>query len=191
MSRATPSLPADPRGRTRRWRAARAFLRDGRGGAAVEFAIVGVPLLALIVGGLQVCVLFFAGQALETFTETTGRAILVGTTQASGYTQAQFKASLCAKLPSLFQCSNLFVDVTTVSSFASANLAAPTLTYDSTGNVTNTWNYAPGTAGDIVVLRLMYLWPVVGLPNGVSFANQTAGGRLLLTTAVFQNEASS
>lgn len=171
--------------------APRALLRDRRASVAVEFGLVAVPFLVLIVGTLQASVIFFAEQALETFTVTTGRSILVGTTTSQGYTQAQFKASLCASLPSLFRCSNLYVDVTTVTSFASANTAPPTLTYDSSGNVSNTWNYTPGNPGDIVVLRIIYLWPVIGLPNGVSFANQVSKKYLMQSTAVFMDEAST
>lgn len=164
------------------------FLRDEGAAAAVEFALVSTPLVLLLFGTLQVSIMFFAGQALQTFLETTGRAILVGAAQQNGYTQAQYKASLCAQLPSLFSCSNLYVDVTTVSSFSNANTTNAKLTYDASGNVTNKWNYNLGASGDIVVLRLMYLWPVIGLPPNVTFSNQAGGGRLLLATAVFQNE---
>ena len=166
----------------------RRLLRDQRGATAVEFGLIAAPFVLLLFGTLQYSIMFFAQQALETFCETTGRAILVGSAQANNYSQAQYKASLCAQLPTLFSCSNLYVDVTTVTNFSSANTGNATLTYDQNGNVKNVWNYNLGNGGDIVVLRLMYLWPVFGLPLGVNFANQANGGRLLLTTAVFQNE---
>ena len=162
--------------------------RDTRGVAAVEFALVAAPFIALLLGMLQVSIIFFVGQALETFVETTGRAILVGSTQQANYTQAQFKSSLCAAIDSIFKCPNLYVDVTTINSFSGANTALPQLTFDSSGNVTNSWNYNLGSSGAIVVLRLMYQWPVYGLPFGMTFANQANGSRLLMATAVFKNE---
>jgi hypothetical protein len=36
------------------------------------------------------------------------------------------------------------VDVTNVTNFSSANTALPTFTYDSNGNITNTFAYTPG-----------------------------------------------
>ncbi len=155
---------------------------------AVEFGIVCLPFLSIILAGLQISIVFFAGQALESFTENAGRSILVGASQQQNLTQAQYKASLCAALPSLFSCSNLYIDVTTVTSFTASNLNLPQLTFDGSGNVTNTWQYNLGSSDSIVVLRILYQWPVFVLPDAVSFANQTNGSRLLMATAVFQNE---
>ncbi len=161
---------------------------DRRGAAAIEFAMVSVPFLLIVLGALQVSIIFFAGQALETFAEGVGRNILTGNTQKQNLSATQYKSLLCAQLPVLFQCSNLLVDVTTSASFTSANVTMPTLTFDVNGNVTNSWNYNTGGPGDIVVLRMMYQWPIVGLPSSVSFANQGNGNHLLLATAVFKNE---
>jgi hypothetical protein len=75
------------------------------------------------------------------------------------------------------------IDVQTASSFTSANMSAPELTYNKEGQVTNTWQYNPGNPGDIVVVRLMYQWPFAGL-----FANLSNGDRLMMATAAFKNE---
>ena len=171
----------------REWtRLVRSVLARHDGAAAVEFALVAAPFLVLLLGMLQVSILFFTNQALETFTETTGRSILTGTTQSHNYSQSQYKAAVCAQLYSIFKCSNLYVDVTTVSAFTGANTQLPSLTFDANGNVTNTWNYNTGSNNSIVVLRLMYQWPVINLPLGVGFGNQSNGSRLLMATAVFK-----
>jgi hypothetical protein len=52
--------------------------------------------------------------------------------------------------------------------------------------VTNTWNYNIGGAGDIVVLRVIYLMPVIGGPL-FALANSN-GARVLMATSVFKNE---
>ena len=54
--------------------------------------------------------------------------------------------------------------------------------------MTNTWSYKPGAAGDIVIIRVMYDWPVVGGPMALGLANQSNGTRLLVGTAVIKNE---
>jgi Flp pilus assembly protein TadG len=162
------------------------FLPNKDGVAAVEFALIAAPFMALILAILQTAVVFFAGQVLETAVEDTSRLIMTGQVQTD--TQAQFAATVCTKVFGLFNCNNLMVDVESVSSFASANTSAPTLTFNSSGQVTNTWQYNPGTSGSIVVMRVMYQWPVFLGPLGFSLANLSNGKRLLMATAVFQNE---
>jgi hypothetical protein len=80
------------------------------------------------------------------------------------------------------------VDVQVASQWSAANPGTPTLTYDSNGNVTNAWQFNPGNAGDIVVVRVMYLWPVFFGPIAFNMANQANGSRLIMASAAFQNE---
>ena len=54
--------------------------------------------------------------------------------------------------------------------------------------MTNTWNYNTGNPGDIVVVQVMYQWPVVLGPLSFTLANLSNGNRLLVSTAVFKNE---
>ena len=101
-------------------------------------------------------------------------------------TQSQFAANICSNLPILFNCNNLMIDVEVAASWSTANAGLPTLTFDSSGNVTNAWQYSPGNPGDIVIVRVMYLWPVFAAPL---LANLSNGSRLIMASAAFQNEA--
>ena len=74
------------------------------------------------------------------------------------------------------------------SAWSSANASTPTLTYDGSGNVNNAWQFNPGNAGDIVVVRVMYLWPVFFGPIAFNMANQANGSRLIMASSAFQNE---
>jgi len=71
-------------------RAAR-LLRDERGAALLEFALVGSVFLALLFGSLQIALIFFAQQSLETSAEVTTREIMTGQVQHANMTTAQFK----------------------------------------------------------------------------------------------------
>ncbi len=51
--------------------------------------------------------------------------------------------------------------------------------------------FNPGNAGDIVVVRVMYMWPVLLGPLGFNLSNQPNNTRLILATAAFQNEPAS
>jgi Flp pilus assembly protein TadG len=174
----------------RNWRRNRcaAFFACKDGATAVEFALVAAPFLALLVGTIETFLVFFAGQQLETIVNQSSRQILTGAAQKVNMTQSAFAQQVCAKVTVLFNCSNLMIDVQTYSSFSATNTGTPTLTFNSQGQVTNTWQYQPGTAGQIVVVRVMYQWPVFLGPLGFTLSNQSNGTRLLMASAAFKNE---
>lgn len=163
----------------------REFIRQNNGGAATEFALIATPFLALILAALQLTILFLAQEILETAAEQVGRQVLTG--KAQKMSQAQFKTLVCAAVPAFLKCSGIFADVQTATTFASANTGKPTITYDSDGNVSNTWVYQPGAPGDIVVLRLVYQWPLVS-SLGFNLKDLPNGTRMLMATSVFKNE---
>ncbi len=174
-----------------RGKSCRAFLRDSRGATAVEFAIVAAPFLALIIALIQTFLVFFAQELLESVVIQSARLVMTGQVQAQDMTQSVFQQQVCSKVRIFFNCSGLMVDLQVANSWSTANTAMPTLTYDSNGNVSNAWQFNAGHAGDIVVLRVMYVWPVVLGPLGFNLSNLSTGNRLLMASAAFQNEPSS
>jgi Flp pilus assembly protein TadG len=167
----------------------REFAQSRDGAVAIEFALVSLPFLAIVIALFQLGILFLAQQELETAVEKTGRLVLTGQAQTQSLTQSDFSKKVCASLPALFNCPDVMVDMQTATSFADADTSAPKLTYDAQGKVSNTWLYRAGTPGDIVVLRVMYLWPTFLGPLNFKLANLSNGKRLLMATAVFKNES--
>ena len=165
----------------------RRFRRADDGASAVEFAIVAVPFIALLVGILELAIVFYAGEVLELSAAQAGRMVMTGQAQTAGYTAATYKAAVCSKLSTLFSCNNLNVKVTTYSSFSSATV---TPTYTADGQLdTSSMGYAPGTAGSVVIVQLYYQWPVVFATMNYWLINQSVTKSNLLTaTAVIQNE---
>lgn len=171
------------------------FLRRQGGAAAIEFAILAAPTIALIIAILQVSIIYFAQEALETAVEQTARMVLTNQAPSTGSTaasataaQATFATALCANSPGLFNCSGFMINLQPEPSFASANIGVPTLTFGPTGNVTNAWQYNPGVPGDIMILQVMYQWPVFLGPLGFTIANLPNNKRLLMASAVFRIE---
>lgn len=166
----------------------RGFYRNESGATAVEFAFIAAPFIALLMGTIQTFLVFFAGQQLQTVVTQTSRLILTGQAQDQGLSQSAFAQKLCNNVVVLFTCSNIMIDVQAYSSFSAAATGMPTLTYNGSGQVTNAWQYNPGTPGQIVVVRAMYLWPVFLGPLGFNLSNQSNGNRLIMGTGVFKNE---
>jgi Flp pilus assembly protein TadG len=164
----------------------RRFRRNRRGSAAVEFALVAPLFFALLFAILETAIVFFAGQVLETITQNSARMILTGQAQTASYTQAQFKTYVCGQIPALFTCSNIYVDVQSYgNSFAGVTINSQ---IDGSNNFVNNMQYNPGTAGQIVVVRLFYQWPLFVTGLGYNISNLTGSKRLLTATAAFQNE---
>jgi Flp pilus assembly protein TadG len=166
------------------------FLRDRRAGAAVDFALTLFPFLIVLMVMINSALLLLAGQVLQTAATSAARLVLTGQAQNGNYTATQFKNSICASLTVMFNCaSNLYIDVesTSTSSFSSINLANPT---NANGTLNTTgFGYSLGNPGDLVIVRLIYQWPIAGsglvgaIMNPISPNNYT-----LVATVAFRNE---
>jgi len=171
-----------------------AFIRDRKGATVVEFALIALPFFALIAGLIQVFLLFFAQSVLENAVRASARQILTGQVQtadaslSSAAALAAFHQTVCNNANVLLTCTGLMVDVEVANNWSSANTGMPALSYDSNGNVNNTWQFNPGNAGDIVVVRVIYLWPIFFGPIGFNWSNQPNGSREIMASAAFQNE---
>jgi Flp pilus assembly protein TadG len=168
-------------------KAVRRLIHRQDGAAAIEFGLVAAPFLALVFAIMETAVVFLAGQALETAAADSARLIMTGQAQTAGYSQQQFKDAVCSKIYGLFNCqSGLYVDVKTYTDFASIDTSNP---IDTNGNLkTGSFGYAPGGPGDIVVVRLMYQWPVYVSLLGFSLSDMSGGKRLIMATVAFRNE---
>ena len=163
----------------------RAFRRRDDGAAAVEFAMVAAPFLAVLFAIMETAIVFFAGQTLETAVADSSRLILTGQAQSTGLTQATFKEAVCAKIYGLFDCEDgITVDVQKYTAFANADLSRPV---DEDGNV-KPGGYNPGGPCEIVVVRLIYQYPVYVSMMGFNLADMSGNKRLLVATSVFRNE---
>jgi Flp pilus assembly protein TadG len=166
--------------------ALRRFRRNRRGATAVEFALVAPLFFALLFAIIETAMVFLASQVLETVTQDSARLILTGQAQSASYTAAQFKSAVCAQTSVMFDCINgIYVDVESYPSFTNVTINSQ---IDGAKNFINNMQYCPGNAGDIVVVRLFYQWPLIVTGMGYNIANLTGSKRLLTATAAFRNE---
>ena len=120
----------------------RRFRRNRRGSAAVEFALVAPLFFGLLFAIIELAMVFFASQVLETATQDSARVIMTGQAQNASFTQAQFKNLVCSKLTVMFDCVNgVSIDVQSYTAFASVNVADP---IDASKNFVPPNNYLPG-----------------------------------------------
>lgn len=166
-------------------RLTRRFVRQEEGAAAVEFALVALPFLALIFAILETAVVFFAGQTLESATADSARLIMTGQAQLAGFDESKFKQEVCNRVAGMFDCDGkLYINVKKYTNFSSISTASP-IKDDKLD--TSAMGYEPGDPGDIVVVSLYYEWPIWVSLLGNDLAN-VGSSRLLVATSVFRNE---
>jgi Flp pilus assembly pilin Flp len=167
-----------------RFRKLRAFGKREDGVAAVEFALVAAPFFALLFAIIETALVFLASQTMETAVAGSGRLVLTGEVQTAGLTAGAFKDKVCGKIFGLFDCEKgMTVDVKNYKTFGDADLKRPV---DDDGNV-KPGAFEPGKACDIVVVRLIYKFPVFVSLLG-NLADIDGDKRLLVATSVFRNE---
>ncbi len=164
------------------------FALGSRGAAAVEFALVSIPFLALTFGIIEIGLIYFVSTTLENATLQAAREIRTGQLQqAGGASATTFKTLICNQLSWLgSSCSaNLYVQVQTFTSFQSVTQTSPI--QNGAVNQSNL-TFQTGGPGDIVLVQSFYSWTVLA-PALDHLGTTMSGGKMLLTsTAVFRNE---
>ena len=161
------------------------FRRNRSASAAVEFALVAPVFFALLFAIIETAIMFFAGQLLESVTQSSARMILTGQAQNASYTQAQFQTYVCSQIPAILNCNNISVDVEVYTVFPPGGWTSQ---IDASGNFINNMQFNPGGAGNIVVVRLLYPWQLYVTGLGYNISNMTGNKRLLMAAAAFRNE---
>jgi Flp pilus assembly protein TadG len=164
------------------------FRAAQRGATAVEFALIAPAFLATLIAIFEVTFFLFAQQTLQTAAVQAGRQIMTGQVQNSNTTQSQFANIVCPMIQAMFTCSKLMINVQNYSTFSAASTGAPTLIFNSKGQVTNTWVYSPGSPGDVMVVQLIYQWPIVGGPFGYVLSNLGNGTTEMMGVSAFRVE---
>ena len=159
-----------------------------RGATAVEFALIAPAFLALLIAIFETTIFLFAQATLQNAAVQAGRLIMTGQVQNGNVTQSQFAADVCPMVQAIFTCSKLMIDVQNYSSFSGASTGTPTLTYNPDGSVANSWAYSPGSPGDIMVVKLIYQWPVVGGPLGFTLSKLANGTAEMMGVTAFRIE---
>jgi Flp pilus assembly protein TadG len=158
---------------------------------------------------MEMALVFLISISLEDAASTIARQIRVGTITPPGVTAtsstaaapnlAAFKQDLCNYIllvPSTTCTSQIQVDIQPFSNFSNVTLPSPISgqTFSSSGLC-----YGSGTPGEVVLMRVYYLWPLLtpfllnGLENVTTYTNSkgtTGTGRwaAVSATEVFVNE---
>jgi Flp pilus assembly protein TadG len=162
------------------------FLKNRRGAALVEFAIVAAALFLLIFGIIEICLLFWASYELENGVATAARLVRTGQVQSGGLDASRIKAQLCSQAVILSNCATTVqLDVETFGTLGA--MRAPSAV-DNAGKLRSAFTCDPGGPGAYVLVTAFYEWPLVTPLVSAVLGNLADGNFLLRAAAAFKNE---
>lgn len=162
----------------------RRFCSAERATTAVEFALIGPLFIATLVAVFQTCIYLFAQMALQNAAVQAGRYYMTGQAQNNNWTASTVIGMVCPA--AVFNCSNMYMVVQNYSSFTGASTSAPQM-YNN-GQLITSYAYNPGTPGAVMVVQLIYAWPVVSAPFGFSLSNLPNNATEIMGVSAFRVE---
>jgi Flp pilus assembly protein TadG len=164
-----------------------AFLRNNRGTAAVEFALIVGPLFFMIFACIELSMVILVSTSLDNATAMAARQIRTGVMTQANSTAATFKTAVCGNMGWLAaSCSSsLMVDVQTYNSFAQV----PTTDLIKNGNFdTANFAYVIGAGSQIQMVRTYYDWKLFTQYMNAGLSTLSNGDAVLSSKIVFRNE---
>ena len=162
------------------------FAGEERATSAIEFVVAAPIIIAIILCTLQAGIVFVAKAYLETGAEQAARDVLDN--KGSSWSQAQFNTDVCNQLSALFTCGSLIIQLGQLPESATS-LTPYMPQFNADGSLQNPTSYTAGTSGEIMLLTVMYEWPVYGGPLGLNWGSFSNGTMLMTATQIFRVES--
>ncbi|WP_109261152.1 TadE/TadG family type IV pilus assembly protein [Hyphobacterium indicum] len=164
----------------------KSFRKNRDGATAVEFALIAGPFFFFLMALIEVAAVFFAGTVIENAVLESARLIRTGQLQGGGGGAASFRTEVCDRIEVIADCDQMVFEVAVFQDFDDVN-PTPPIAEDGTLNGGN-MGFDPGRAGDIVLVRVYYSYPLI-LPDMFgSVGNLPDNRRLIQSSTVFRNE---
>lgn len=157
------------------------------GAVAVEFALVALPFFMMVMGLIEVSLMYASAVVLEGGTVQAARAIRTGAVQQSADPEETFKALLCAHTASLIPCESLIYEVIHPPGDTFGDLEGIPPTYDEDGNLESN-GFNAGGISDVVVIRTSYRYNFITPMMAPLLSSASDHGITLLSTVTLRSE---
>ncbi len=165
----------------------RRFIKNEKGTTAVEFGLLAIPFFLLLAAIVEIGLAFFVNRMLDYAVMESARLIKTGQAAEATMSASSFKDSVCTYMTSVLCNEDRFlVDVQSYDSFS--DIGTLTTLVDDDGDLKTTSAYDIGAASSIVVVRVVYKWPLFTSILKTDAGDTSDGYRLLYSSAVFRNE---
>ncbi len=165
----------------------RQAIKQDDGATAVEFALVSAPFLFLLIGIIEMSLMFAASSTLHAGTNEAARMIRTGQAQQTsvGTPEDIFRGELCRNVNVLLNCDLLQYQVVALDRFADfADYAA---TFDEDGNLEES-GFDAGGSSSVVLIRVAYRYPLLVPLVGNIMSDGPGMSKMFVSTVVIQSE---
>lgn len=163
----------------------KSYRRSEDGATAVEFALVGIPFIFMIIGIIEMALMFTAQSLLEASVSQAARQIRVGAVQQGGGEQA-FIDAMCEYADVLIPCGDLQYQVVSMSGFEEVEDFPPP-SFDEDGDLEDQ-QFDPGGVSDVVMIRVAYRYDIKTPLMQPFLTNDNNSQRVMFSTVVLQTE---
>jgi Flp pilus assembly protein TadG len=166
----------------------RKWLSAKDGATAVEFSLLALPLIVMIIGTIEIALMFTTQSLLDASTSTAARLIRTGQIQQSDAANQEqlFRDTLCGFAKILIPCGEIQFQVDDLDNFGDAD-GAPPPQFDDEGNLQNQ-GFSTGGENDVVLIRVAYRYSIITPLMQFVLTNRGDGSRIMMSTVVLQTE---
>lgn len=168
----------------------RGWRKNEDGSTAVEFALLAVPFMLMVVGIIEMSLMFLAGSLLEGAVGDAARLVRTGQLQTSGSGEAAQKAAfldaVCDHAGMLLDCDKFVYQVIKIDSFNDD--ISPK--YDENGELIDKdrFDLDEITSGCLAVVRVFYYYPLLTPLLASVFSDSANNTHMLVSTTAFETE---
>lgn len=156
------------------------------GVVAIEFALISFPFIFLLLGIIEMSLMFGSQSVLLGATNDAARLVRTGQVQqAPGDPEQLFYDTLCDKADSLLHCSDMQYEVVEMDQFSSFDQYEAQ--YDQDGNLISR-GFIPGGVNSVNLIRVIYRYHLKTPLIGNILSDGPNNTKLLMATVVLQTE---
>lgn len=156
------------------------------GAVAVEFSMLAIPFIFLLIGIMEICLMFASNSVLDGATQDAARLVRTGQAQQSnGNPEDVFADRLCEKASVLIDCGDLQFEVIEMPRFA--DFGSFGASFDKEGNLQSR-GFEPGGVNSVNLIRVIYRYKLATPMIAQFLSDGPNNTRLMISTVVLQTE---
>ncbi len=161
------------------------WARNDTASTAVEFSLVAVPFTYILIGIIEISLMFGAASVLNGATNDAARLIRTGQAQTSADPETTFRDVLCSSASALIRCNRLQYEVIAIPDFDSFANFPPNFNDD--GDL-QPQGFDAGGVNTTVLIRTAYRYQFMTPMLGEVLSDASNNSRLMMATVVLQTE---
>jgi Flp pilus assembly protein TadG len=163
----------------------RSLIKDRKGSAAMEFAILALPFFVVIFAIAEIAVMYFVESGLDAAVHQAVRQVRVGVAKSGAWDSKKFKEVVCSNLTLSFGCSTkLKVRAIVVTNMASVNRISPI----ANGSLNVTEDFDLGDSKSYVLVQAFLPWKPTFKLYPIASARLSDGSYILASSELIKNE---